>query len=484
MANGRLASCAGDRTRICAVFADVNDDAWLAMLKSDDGGQTWQIPYQDPDLKYFKPGGTVDMGFQASRNLNVAIHSLSKDLILLIGRRSGLLGSTDGGLTWDTSQWPAILDGSFHGDSMCLAVDDSDSTRNTVLAGGDGGAFHSTGFGRSWNTDYNRTLTTLMFDQHVLSSAPALSSSEAFPGLVVGAFQDNGKAYLSGDGEPWRELGHVGDGQRALFVTGDVVMNGGNDDVDLKWARWNGSTFVDGGVLEPIGIPPNMTFMPFMARIPYPTRKESSGALMVALAGDNQPTGNVWGLYDRGQGHSPESTRFFWQLIATVPGQTSAIASIDGHVIVVAAYSAGAPHLHLVDCATGVQVEMQLPGGLPSGAGPRWLTLVDGATAFVLIGNKLLRTTDMISWNTIPSTPASLNVNVIAVDRGSDPPRLLLAGSDGVWSSRDAGATWQPTQGQPAHPQSNHLEAIAYPDGTRVAHMGTWNWGLWRTALN
>ena len=60
----------------------------------------------------------------------------------------------------------------------------------------------------------------------------------------------------------------------------------------------------------------------------------------------------------------------------------------------------------------------------------------------------------------------------------------VVCGSDGVWTSRDFGATWQPTSGHPKHPQANHLDVVAYSSGCRVAYLGTWNWALWRAELN
>ena len=485
MRNGHLASCAADRNRICAAFEDT-DNAWLAVLRSDDGGATWSIPYVDRDLVFFKPvGGTVDMGFQADRNLRVAFHPNDRNKILLAGRRTGLLGSTDGGVTWDTATWPDITNtGTFHADCLCMAFDPTDPTGNTLLTGSDGGAFLSTDFGRTWDTGYNRTLTTLMFDQPRWSAAPALSASEAFPGLVVGAFQDNGKGYLTGDGEPWRELNSTGDGERALFVTSDIVMSKGNDEEDLKWARWDGTKFVDEVTVEPPAYPAGTSFNPFFARVPYPARTDSAtGAKIIAVAGDNQPSGKVWGLFDRGAAHAPRSERLYWLLFGTVPFRVNAVASLTGTIVLVGAKQSNpdAAHVYLLDSLTSIVTEMTLPANLQDD--PRWLTVCGGTTAFMLIGDRLLQTDDFATWRQVSTTPNVGEFNVIAVDRGEDPVRLFLAGSNGIWSSRDFGATWVPTKGNPRHPRANHLEVVQYAAGQRVAYLGTWNWSIWRAIL-
>ena len=177
MANGALASCAADRTRVYAGVEDPTTNSWLAVLRSDDGGLTWQIPYNDPNLMYFNPaGGVIDLGYQAERNMALAVHPQQKDTVLLAAR-SGLLGSTDAAKTWDANKWKAVSDDSFHADCLCLSFDPNDPTGNTVIVGSDGGVFISHDLGITSNTSYNAQLPTLMFDQQYQPSAPALSAS-------------------------------------------------------------------------------------------------------------------------------------------------------------------------------------------------------------------------------------------------------------------------------------------------------------------
>jgi hypothetical protein len=492
MATGRVASCPADPNRVCAVVSvrvkvgGGDGEAILAMLRSDDGGQTWSIPYADATLTMFQPGGGfVDLGFQADRNIGIAVHATNRDAVLLIARRTGLLGSMDGGATWDAGAWPAVLDGTFHADGLCYAFDPTDPSGNTLLVGNDGGAFLSRDFGRSWNTDYNRTLTTLMFTNPGESIKPALSASPTIEGLVVGAFQDNGKAYLKADGEPWRELGSVGDGNSALFVTGDVEMSFGDDtDGDVKWAQWDGNQFGGEVRLKPDGYAG--PFEPCMARIPYPQRKDASGALMIAVACDNDNSGRVRGLFDRGAGHDPGAERFFWTLIGEAPAANLyAIASFSGQIVVAGgikgAGDAAAPAIYLLDPATGGVVEAALPPGASANT-PRWISLHDETAGFALHASDVWRTTDLMTWTQVPHALGGA-VDVLAVDPGADPVRVIVAGSDGVWTSRDYGATWDATGGNPKHPQANHLDVVAYPSGRRVAHLGTWNWSLWRAEL-
>ena len=357
--------------------------------------------------------------------------------------------------------------------------DTEDTTGDTIVIGNDGGVFVSRDFGETMDTSYNEFLPTLMFDQRRESVAPALSASQAFPGLLVGALQDNGKAYLVDDGEPWRELGSVGDGQRALFVTGDVVLNGGNDDVELKWARWDGAAFTD---LTTISVPHAVgtAWMPFLARVTNPRHADpTTAAPMLAVAADNSNTGNVFGLFDRGSGHQPRAERLYWLPLGTVPAQTSGVGSLDGSLVVVGTVEG---RIYLLDVTTGFVALMATPPSLLN-AWVRWITIASPSVAFAVIGQVLVRTTDMATWDAVP-TPAGSTSGVIAVERALDPPRLFLAGADGAWSSRDLGATWSPAaNGLPRHIQANHLEVVEHASGERRIHMGTWNWSAFRATL-
>jgi hypothetical protein len=482
MTNGALGSSPQDRRRVYAALADVpdanNNAAWLAVLRSDDGGQTWSIPYADPTLTFFRPFGTIDMGFQAERNLKIGVHPKNIELVLLAGRRGGLLGSSDGGVTWDANKWAEVKSG-FHADCLSLSFDPGDPTGDTVLVGSDGGVFRSTDQGVKWDNTLNEMFPTLMFDAQSESETPALSASRGFPGLLVGALQDNGTVFLSGDGEPWRELFDGGDGFRAFFVTSDIALRGGNDAVDLKWSRWDGVKFTDPVPLAPPGDPASSQFLPIMGRIAFPAFKNpGTGEPLLAIAGDDPPTGDVYGLFDKGAATNPATDRLFWRKLGTVPSEISGLGSYSGRVVLIGTVST---HMYRLDVLTGSVTEIPLPGGLPPSR-LRWLTLAGPATAFCLVGNTLMRTVNLTTWTTVP-TPAGSTLAVLAVDYGLDPVGLIIAGSQGAWLSRDLGDTWRASKGLPAHPQANHLEVVDYGGAGRVAHLGTWNWSVWRARL-
>jgi hypothetical protein len=110
--------------------------------------------------------------------------------------------------------------------------------------------------------------------------------------------------------------------------------------------------------------------------------------------------------------------------------------------------------------------------------------VASASEAYAFIADSLIRTADMASWRIVP-TPAGARSPTVALERPLDPPRLFLAGSDGVWTSRDRGATWRDASaGVPRHPQANHIEVVEHPGGGRIAHLGTWNWSLFRARLD
>jgi hypothetical protein len=124
-----------------AFSADHANDQILGVLRSKDAGKTWACPHLgiDPALNRFQLSQPWDMGLQAPRDLGIAVHPTNPEQILLSGRRSGLLGSTNGGADFDTAAWPPVLDDTFHGDNRLVTYDESTGAPR-VLVGSDGGA--------------------------------------------------------------------------------------------------------------------------------------------------------------------------------------------------------------------------------------------------------------------------------------------------------------------------------------------------------
>jgi hypothetical protein len=401
--------------------------------------------------------------------------------VLIAGQRDGPLGSIDGGANWDANRWPDlynVLPWTFHPDALCMEFSPYDPSGNTLVVGSDGGVFVSRDLGATWDDSGNERFPTLMFDQRQQSASPALSASSQYHGLLVGGLQDNGSVYLPRDNQPWQSI-IGGDGFRALFVTPDVVFMGSNDGVGLKWARWTGAAFTDAVQLAPPGYPDAGKFRPFLSRVEYPKYRDPVGnALMVAVAGD-ELANNVFGLFDRGAATDPPANRFYWKSLATLPQYASALDSLDGKRVLVGTADTT---IRTVYSADGAVVTHTLPADVPAKA-IRWMRWAAGGLAFCVVDNTLLRTTNLGTWTAIDGPKASPDIEVIELDRAWDPVALFLGGSDGVWLSRDLGATWRETTGLPRRPHVNHMEVVEWPPNERVIHAGTWNWSAWRASL-
>ena len=428
-----------------------------------------------------RPTAMRYMGIQADRNLVVAVHPKIADTVLIAGQRTGPLGSVDGGANWDANRWRSFYEDDpwpFHPDALCLEFSPYDPSGNTLVAGSDGGVFVSRDLGTTWDSSGNERFPTLMFDQRWQSTSPALSASSQYHGLLVGGLQDNGSVYLPADNQPWHSI-IGGDGFRALFVSPDVVFMGSNDKVGLKWARWTGAAFTDAVQLAPPGYPDAGKFTPFLSRVEYPSYRDPAGnALMVAVAGD-ELSNDVFGLFDRGPATDPPQNRFYWKSLATLPTYATALDSLDGKRVLVGSADTT---MSVVYAASGAVIPQSLPAGLASEK-VRWMRWATAGTAFCLVDNTLLRTTNLATWTTVAGPKAPPDIEVIEVDRAWDPVGLFVGGSDGVWLSRDLGATWRETTGLPLRPHVNHMEVVEWPPNDRVIHAGTWNWSAWRASL-
>jgi hypothetical protein len=410
----------------------------------------------------------------------VGVHPKTADKVLIAGQRGGPLGSLNGGVDWDANRFRNFFDDDplpFHADSLCMEFSPYDASGDSLVVGSDGGVFISPDFGSTWDSSGNEQFPSLMFDKQQGSGSPAISASSEYKGLLVGGLQDNGSVYVPGVNARWQSI-IGGDGWRALFVTPDVVFMGSNDKSGLKWARWQGA----GGFTAAIHLaPPTFydatKFMPFLSRVEYPKYRDVHGELMVALAGD-PGSNDVYGLFDKGSATDPPGDRFYWKVLATLPSSVSAVDSLDGTRVVVG--TAGTT-IHTVYTAMGTIVAHSLPTGLPAGA-IRWMRWANKGLAFCVVGSTLLRTTDLGTW-TIVAGPSGTDIEVIEVDRAWDPVGLFVGGTDGVWLSRDLGATWRDTLYLPRRPHVNHMEVVEWPPTQRVIHAGTWNWSAWRAYL-
>lgn len=216
------------RVTLTSVFFADDRHGWAAghdatILRTKDGGATWQTVYSDPDLD----APVLDLWFRDA------------DYGLAVGAYGLLLVTTDGGANWE--QKPLAVVGA--GSSAKTALLDDSTTPGVdlhlnqlratpdgqlYLAGEGGNLYRSGDDGRSWNLlpfPYAGSLFgTLSLDEHRLL-----------------AFGLRGHLFSSGDaGKSWREVATgtdatlndavlLADGRIVVVGLAGVVLTGGND---------------------------------------------------------------------------------------------------------------------------------------------------------------------------------------------------------------------------------------------------------------
>ncbi len=474
-----LAACAGNRNHVYALSADNANDQILGVLRSKDGGKTWACPHLgiDPALNRFQLSQPWDMGLQAPRDLGIAVHPTNPEQIVLAGRRSGLIGSTNGGADFDTAGWAPVLDATFHGDNRLVTYDTSTGTPR-VLVGSDGGAFVSTDQdGKSWTSVRNRGLSTLMIDA---GQAPSMDSAADFPGSCSVGLQDNGEAWTVG-GVPWTQrIG--GDGNRQVVVEGRYLFHADNDPAPLQWSEWKATELGPSHEVVRPADPPQPTFEAFIGGVVHPWWTDGSGQVLVAYIAESvgsPPTPNLYGVFDAGPGAG--DARFVGRLLSALPGAPSGVASWQGRIAVVGTVdAAGVPHVFRYDAAASALVEMPLPGGTTGAV--IWPTMMSGDTAVAVVNGDLIWSDGLLSWTHVDGVPAG--VIAIGVDRAEHPPAVHVGTDADVFVLRESAAIVTRATGLPAEARTRQMTVVADANGDRWAYLGSWAWSVWRARLS
>jgi len=490
MSNGALASCAGSPGRVYLALADQagdNGTAWLAVLRSDNGGVDWMKPYDQDDLTFFAP-----LGLQAERNLAVAVHPTTPDIVLLGARRCGLVGSTNGGHDWDYGHWNERF-GDYHGDVLCVVFDPTDPAGNRVWSGSDGGLFVSSDQGVSWDSSRNSRFPTLMFGPDGTPGTESLgvNPSTAHPHVMVGALQDNGVAFANGLGVKWGQL-YGGDGQRAVWVEPDVLFVSVNDDEKgdpgtrgLRWRIWTGGGFGGEHFTRPAAADytPTLNFIPLLEVIPSPLVSRDGG-LLVALAADDRSANGIFGLIDTAPGTTSDAgDRFKWVRVTAFLDQGRGIASFSGRQILVSGndwIGANVNQLYLLNAAN-VPIVRNLPAAAKGII--RFIDCLDESAAVAVCDTGILYSPDLRLWQMMQNFPdPGVMPLTLMVDRDPDPAHIYVGTQNGAWLSRNLGAKWERCGGLPRMPDVRHLSTMKYPSG-RFAYAGTWNSSAWIAEL-
>jgi hypothetical protein len=474
-----LAACAGNRNHVYALSADHANDQILGVLRSKDAGKTWACPHLgiDPALNRFQLSQPWDMGLQAPRDLGIAVHPTNPEQILLSGRRSGLLGSTNGGADFDTAAWPPVLDDTFHGDNRLVTYYESTGAPR-VLVGSDGGLFVSTDQdGKSWSSARNRGLSTLMIDA---GQAPSMDSAADFPGSCSVGLQDNGEGWTIG-GNPWTQrIG--GDGNRQVVVEGRFLFHADNDPAPLQWSEWTATELGPSHEVVRPTDPPQPMFEAFIGAVVNPWWKDASGQVVVAYIAESvgtPPTPNLYGVFDAGP--DAGDGRFVGRLLTALPGAPSGVASWQGRIALVGTVDGGGvAHVFRYDAAANALVEMPLPGGIAGAV--IWPTMMSGDSAVAVVNGDLIWSDGLLSWTHVAGLPG--RAIAIGVDRAEHPPAVHVGTDSDVYVVRERGAVITNATGLPAEARTRQMTVVADANGDRWAYLGSWAWSVWRARLS
>ena len=488
-----LGVCESDRRQVYTLSADIANDQVVGVLRSQDAGLTWTCPHlaSNPALDQFELGQPNDMGLQATRDIGIAVHPTNASQVLLAGRRSGLLGSTDGGASFDAGAWGTVLDNTFHGDNRLVTYDTSTGSPR-VIAGSDGGLYVSTDQdGKTWDSSRNRGLSTMMVmgtDGDLF--APSLASAPAVPGSCAAGLQDNGEAWTVPG--TWWHQGAGGDGNRQLSVGGDILFHAQNDAADLQWSAFSSTQL---GPNHAIGAPAATStetqplFKSYVVAVDSPLWKDSSGNLLVAYAaelvgpvpvnpGDPPQIPVLYGIFDAGPGAG--DGRFAGMRMAQLPGTASGLASSDGRTALICSTdSVGAPHLYRFDAASASFVESTLPASVTTAVSSPIFTGSRSAIAVSDAG--LLFSDDLLAWT--PSTLGQPGILAAAIDRSEHPPAIHVGTDSSVTVVRERGTLVTSATGLPAEPRSQQLTIVTDASGGRYVYFGSWAWSVWRAKL-
>lgn len=227
---GRMAIAVSpaDPDRVYALCSNADDNSYLGLWRSDDGGLSFSLMSDAPNLFCYAEDGN-DSGGQAWYDMALAVEPGDADVVYVGG--INVWKSTDAGATWTIkSHWvfPSAV-GYTHADIHSLDVIDG-----RLFCGSDGGLYVSSTGADAW-TDLSEGLDITQFYR--------LGGSELVPGLIMAGAQDNGSnRYLNGE---WTHV-FGADGMEAAVDPEDPAVvystsqNGGLRRSDNSGVDWIG----------------------------------------------------------------------------------------------------------------------------------------------------------------------------------------------------------------------------------------------------
>jgi hypothetical protein len=476
-----VASCDGDPSVAYAVAAEGRADPPGAKVpkygtvagawRSPDGGQSWD------------PIATPEVGTQGNDwNNCLAVHPTDPEVVAL-GWRSGPFLWNPQAMGWDRrTDEPG---GHMHADVHTLVFATTPEGVD-LWAGTDGGVCVSHDLGVTWDSRYNRHLRTAQVYStlaHTLEEYgirdgvsyerdnSSFHVSGNVPDLFGIATQDNGTLITRESPAGHRSLWpcNGGDGQAVLFLGDDLVIHTDNTANRLRISRRLATGVIDDGYVVPVDS--DAAGLPKLAlgATHNPTHR-LDGRRVLAVAGGSTA---VLVLLEPPAAASQAELR----TIANVPQIISAVASLDGSVILVGTIDG---HLYSVDVGTGAVTAETLPANAPTGTIKR-LRWRGPEHAIGVFGNDQIFRRTNIGWEHLTTAPPSV------WDVDGDPEvaggTLFAALGNGVAASPDLGRTWADcSDGLPVWPNGRAIH-VSKAGGEPAVFFATYGWGIFKASL-
>lgn len=206
-----------DPNTVYALCADMNA-AYGGMYRTTDGGTTWTVRSNSPNILTWFNGGSGGQGWY---DLAILVHPTNRDIVYTGG--INMWGSSDGGQTWDgVSYWINDYGPSLHADQHFFAWNPLNSNYYVC---NDGGLYRTNNVQiGSWNDAQSQggyqwpTTWTKMSGGMQATSFYRLGTSANNPGNLIAGAQDNSTYFY--DGQTWFNI-IGGDGMECILHPSD-----------------------------------------------------------------------------------------------------------------------------------------------------------------------------------------------------------------------------------------------------------------------
>ena len=457
---------------VYAFAANADDTDQGDLLRSADGGQTWQALNINSIVPSNPNADQSDMDLmhdQAWYNHMILVDPVDRETVYLGGNLSSAK-STDGGQSWTVlSNWlpPRFsLSGKgnypyVHADFHAAALSQIGGHR-TLFFGSDGGLFVSSDDGNSWTSAKNENLITHLFY--------TIGGNPNFPGVSFGGTQDNGTRVQKDGTTTYNQLiGGDGLGAGWSQATADtfigsiqygVIANNNTDRPPNSYWNFELNAFNDIGFYTPISFP---------SAVADPTGRVffTAGDFNLYRSSDGGETYSLVGSISRGIRNTPFNIG-----VSPLSLKHLAVGSPLGHL-----------EISMDGGANWNDYDLTAPVAGFVGAiyGVDWADdkTIYVASAFADVGvvRVVKGSFDGTNW-TFTRTDAGLpDVSVQRVVADPSDPKTLYAATDiGVYQSPDAGAHWRHYgMGLP----SVRVSDIYIPPNGRYVRVATYGRGIW-----